>query len=109
MVSLAKLIKWFLKNFFNDFKFPSSQIKDILLGILKYTLRISSTTNQLKNKKLDKEYFVLKFENKLLDRMNINDVIEKCNKLFPSTKCAISKLHFHIVKHLKILYTVEHR
>jgi len=96
-----KELKWFLKYSFNDFKFHNSQIKDILLDIIKYRLKISSTTDVLKDKKLDKEYFVLKFENKLFDLVNINNVIEKCKMLFPIKNMCNIQTTFSYGKTLK--------
>ena len=99
------VLRSFMKNQFCNFEFKNNQIKEIFIDLTKYKLKIDNINDIIsKNNSVNKEYFVCKYENKLFDNINFNEILAKCNPLFPLNKICNLNMAFSYGKSFKNIF-----
>ena len=94
-------LRWFIKYKLNSFLFNNEQTKDLIIDLIKYKLN-TSNLDDLQNKEIkNKEFLIIKFKNKLFDKIGFNGILKECENTFPLKNKIINKIAFAYEKPLK--------
>ena len=81
--------------------FNNEQTKDLIIDLIKYKLN-TSNLDDLQNKEIkNKEFLIIKFKNKLFDKIGFNGILKECENTFPLKNKIINKIAFAYEKPLK--------